>query len=384
MLKGHREWVTALCCSADQRYVMSGGADRTLRLWETMSGRCVLMCEGHSKAVTSVSLTFDGRFALSGSLDGTVKVWELATGRCLRTLQGHVGPVHSVCVGEDGRCAVSGGEDGTVRVWDLDWDLENAAVAQWDERARPYLSSFLSKHTPCSGTLSAKHAPTQVEVTAALTRCGKPGWGDEDFAQLLRSLACAGFGWLCPDGVRGQLEQMRRAWEGPPMLTGEQSAPHAPADNGAEPQSGLRLGYFEFPVPDGDAYCSERSCGCGESGTVIPRGTGYLYVSQEATEFRSPCRRWEEFREKMEQLERRGMSTALVSREKTAPVLMCEQGARKRKLNLDVAAADAKRWWETGEVPLRPTPRQERRIASGMPTLSGIVPRKRPWWRFWG
>src|SRR5205085_9119964 len=38
------------------------------------------------------------------------------------------------------------------------------------------------------------------------------------------------------------------------------------------------------------------------------------------------------------------------------PVLMCEQGARLRNLDLGVAAADAKQWWETGQVPLRATP----------------------------
>ena len=38
------------------------------------------------------------------------------------------------------------------------------------------------------------------------------------------------------------------------------------------------------------------------------------------------------------------------------PILMCEQGARRRSLDLEVAAADARHWWDTGEVPLRATP----------------------------
>jgi hypothetical protein len=36
---------------------------------------------------------------------------------------------------------------------------------------------------------------------------------------------------------------------------------------------------------------------------------------------------------------------------------MCEMGAKKRGLDLAVAAADAKYWWETGLVPLRATPK---------------------------
>jgi hypothetical protein len=35
---------------------------------------------------------------------------------------------------------------------------------------------------------------------------------------------------------------------------------------------------------------------------------------------------------------------------------MCEECAKSLGLDLDVAAADAKHWWETGLAPLRPTP----------------------------
>ncbi len=35
---------------------------------------------------------------------------------------------------------------------------------------------------------------------------------------------------------------------------------------------------------------------------------------------------------------------------------MCELGAKCRGLDLEIAASDAKHWWATGEIPLRPTP----------------------------
>jgi len=38
------------------------------------------------------------------------------------------------------------------------------------------------------------------------------------------------------------------------------------------------------------------------------------------------------------------------------PILACKQGATLRGIDLEVAAADAKYWWKTGLVPLRPTP----------------------------
>ena len=38
-------------------------------------------------------------------------------------------------------------------------------------------------------------------------------------------------------------------------------------------------------------------------------------------------------------------------------ILVCEEGAKLRGLNLEVAAADAKHWWETGKIPFRATPK---------------------------
>ncbi len=38
------------------------------------------------------------------------------------------------------------------------------------------------------------------------------------------------------------------------------------------------------------------------------------------------------------------------------PVLICEQGINKLDIDSAVAAADARYWWMTGLIPLRPTP----------------------------
>jgi len=52
----------------------------------------------------------------------------------------------------------------------------------------------------------------------------------------------------------------------------------------------------------------------------------------------------------------KGYSNIRAVKEMFFPILMCEQGAKLRGINLDTAATDAKHWWETGLVPLRPTP----------------------------
>ena len=74
--------------------------------------------EGHSDFVRSVALSSDGTRIVSGSKDKTVRVWDAQSGKCLRTLEGHSHQVKSVALSADGTRIVSGSWDETVRVWD--------------------------------------------------------------------------------------------------------------------------------------------------------------------------------------------------------------------------------------------------------------------------
>jgi WD40 repeat protein len=220
--EGHTSSVNSVCLSMDGRFALSGSGftrsgakwstETSLKLWEVATGRCLHTFEGHTTDVTSVCLSADGHFALSGSYDKTLKLWEVATGRCLRTFEGHTNDVKSVCLSADGRFALSGSNDKTLKLWFLDWELEENQPADWSEEARPYLSLFLSAHTPYAGQLPEGREPTDEEITRALTRQGRPRWSEDDFKGLLYTLGCAGYGWLRPDGVGRELERMAAAW----------------------------------------------------------------------------------------------------------------------------------------------------------------------------
>ncbi len=118
-LEGHDGTVYSVCFSPDGRLALSGSGDATLRLWDLQTGECLRTLEGHRSTVTSVCFSPDGRRALSGSWDHTLRLWDVQTGRCLRTLEGHKDPVTSVCFSPDGRLALSGSWDKTLRLWDL-------------------------------------------------------------------------------------------------------------------------------------------------------------------------------------------------------------------------------------------------------------------------
>lgn len=74
---------------------------------------------GHAWAVHSVAISSDGKWLVSGGSDKTIKVWELPTDKEVCTLTGHTGSVRSVAISGDGKTLVSGSRDGTIKAWNL-------------------------------------------------------------------------------------------------------------------------------------------------------------------------------------------------------------------------------------------------------------------------
>lgn len=121
--------------------------------------------------------------------------------------------------------------------------------------------------------------------------------------------------------------------------------------------------YYQYnmdSIPDVVGYCSNTNCPCKE--TPIPKGTGYLYISPKAVSFMKDLKRGKKI----------DAITAIL--DSTMPILMCEQGARLQNIDMQVAADDAKQWWETGKVPLRPTPNNSSSMPISTPTSTSKTP----------
>jgi WD40 repeat protein len=66
--------VDSVAFSPDGKYIVSGGADNTVRVWEASTGQEVARMF-HDSAVTSAVFSPDLKYVVSASVDSTVRVW---------------------------------------------------------------------------------------------------------------------------------------------------------------------------------------------------------------------------------------------------------------------------------------------------------------------
>ncbi|KAG8819412.1 hypothetical protein FRC19_009795 [Serendipita sp. 401] len=121
-LRGHTAHITSVAYSPDGRHIASGSYDKTIRLWDAVTGDAVgEPLGGHLKSILSIAYSKDGRHIVSGSYDKTLRIWDAETGEAVgEPLRGHTASVLSVAYSPDGCYIVSGSYDDMVWVWNAD------------------------------------------------------------------------------------------------------------------------------------------------------------------------------------------------------------------------------------------------------------------------
>ena len=151
LLAGHTDVVLSLDVSADHAWLASASKDTTVRVWDPKSGACLAVCEGHVEAVGAVCFARRAPLLLSGGKDKTAKLWDLSALRAkggarpegkkakkagaaaaaaapaellkphtVSSKLGHSKEINAIAISPNDALAVTGSQDRTLKVWKVE------------------------------------------------------------------------------------------------------------------------------------------------------------------------------------------------------------------------------------------------------------------------
>ena len=117
-LAGHGYDVNAVSFSRDAKLLVSGGGDRTARLWDLATYEMVHSAD-HGEWINAVCFAPSGQAFVTAARDGSVKLWGAVNGQLFGTIQAHAQNATAAAFTPDGRRLVTAGADGHIRLFNL-------------------------------------------------------------------------------------------------------------------------------------------------------------------------------------------------------------------------------------------------------------------------
>jgi WD40 repeat protein len=147
----HKGGVTSLLLSNNQRFIMSGGAEGEVRVWELRSRELVSHLKEHSSPVTGLALFDDDAHALSCSRDRSFLCWDLRQEKRISNHTQRMGGINDVTLSRSQTKVLTIGQEKKITYWDLR-EPTPERVLEYYPRSGPDATSQVA------GGLDAVHA----------------------------------------------------------------------------------------------------------------------------------------------------------------------------------------------------------------------------------
>jgi pleiotropic regulator 1 len=119
VISGHLGWVRSVAFDPMNEWFCTGSSDRTIKVWETATGKLKLTLTGHIEQVTDLAVSQRQPYMFSCGLDKMVKCWDLEYNKVIRNYHGHLSGVYCLSIHPVLDLIFSGGRDSVCRVWDM-------------------------------------------------------------------------------------------------------------------------------------------------------------------------------------------------------------------------------------------------------------------------
>ena len=122
LLRGDVLKLTSLAFSRDGTYIVGGGLEHQLHVWESATGHLVQILRGHENRIRAVAFLDERKTIASAESDGTVRLWRIDDSSSRFSQKAHNYILKSVVVTDNGRRIITGSFDGKVKIWNSHLD----------------------------------------------------------------------------------------------------------------------------------------------------------------------------------------------------------------------------------------------------------------------
>ena len=105
--------------SHNRKFVVSGGEEGEVRVWEIRTREMILHLKQHSMAVTSLCVFDDDSQIITASRDRSILRWDLRLGQRNAALTQRMGGINSIVLMPDNSQVLSVGQEKRVSFWEL-------------------------------------------------------------------------------------------------------------------------------------------------------------------------------------------------------------------------------------------------------------------------
>jgi len=120
-LIGHSGPVYSVSISIDDKFLLSGSQDTTIRRWSLQTRSCLVVYQTHSFPVWDVKFSPLGYYFASASNDRTAAIWNMKKHLPVRILSGgHMCDVECIEFHPNVHYVATGSSDRQVRIWSVE------------------------------------------------------------------------------------------------------------------------------------------------------------------------------------------------------------------------------------------------------------------------